>query len=381
MPERLPLLLVKALTHSDCSYFEEYHRRTGMKQKAINLDQAKIKSLFPSLSDAKNTSRYPVTVDVFASGAPPTTVNQVISLSQKNWRLNGLLRGNLTVNPGDLLLAQILGSDALPADRLPAGVALAVVRPGDQGYEWLAEQCPQRGFATIDDNELLEQQWLPTSPVFELVDALTRDLRAIVADMVDEADEVSIPRLGLQSIDRTGTTRDAVERLNRLRSAIGLGGETLVDATLARMLDRSKILSYEWVSECNAMAPVDFHAGFTSGALSIEVKTTKGKHEKSFSISTSELREAQRSAPYEIWRVSQFDYSEDRIHGEIRRADPSILVNEVLAWLDTSPGGVRVTNVEVSTAALEWSEGEKASCAVDRVPSPHWADEYKLPTT
>ena len=89
---------------------------------------------FFAFSRIENTTGFPVDAWVFASDTPRVTDRQVISLSQKNWRLNGLLPGDLVVNPGDVLLCQILGDDAPAAERIPSGVGLAVVREGEQGH-------------------------------------------------------------------------------------------------------------------------------------------------------------------------------------------------------------------------------------------------------
>lgn len=372
-------MLIKSLTHSDCSYFEEYHRRTGMRQKAINLDQAKIKTLFPVLEDAENTTRLPVDVSVFVSGEPPIADEQVISLSQKNWRLNGLLFGDLVVNPGDVLICQILGDDAPAWERLPTGVALAVVRDGDDGHQWLREVCPPQGFAHLDDDLVLDAGdagvWPNDSPVWQLVDFLTQGLTELVDDVVSGDEGGWISRIGLRSIERTGTTREAVEKLQRVRSAIGLGGETLVDAVLESLVQDGVIDSYRWISLSHATAPVDFVA---NRELGIEVKTTKGHHEVPFYISIAELRAARAATEYEIWRVSGFRYDESELSGIIRRTDPSTLVAETLAWLEASPMGVTAPSVEVTPRVLDWSEAELASCRTSRIPEEEWLDKIDL---
>lgn len=372
-------MLVKALTHSDCSYFEEYHRRTGMKQKAINLDQSKMKALFPRLAGATNTASYRVRVDVFVRDDSAIVDEQAITLSQKNWRLNGLLPGELVVEPGDVLLCQILGDDAPSSARVPAGVALTVVKQGDQGFDWLTSKCPGSGFANLDDDELLDaQSWDPHGPIWRMIDFLTEGLAELVADVLDVGENASIPRIGLRSIERTGTTREAVEKLARVRAAIGLGGETLVDALLERKCDAGEFESYKWVAARNATASVDFRAVASHRSLGIEVKTTTGPHAKKFAISIAELREARAAAAYEIWRVSTFNVQEEELRGSIRRSDPRQLAVSALQWLDTSPEGVGVSSVDFVPTALEWSQAEKASCSLSRVPSDNWLQEMDV---
>lgn len=373
-------MLVKRLTHSDLSYFELYHRRTGMRQKAINLDQQKMRNLFPALQFDANTARYPVTVNAFSWNSPDLTAQQVISLSQKNWRLNGLLRGDLEVDGGDILVCQVLGNEGPPTDRRPAGVAMAIFRPGEQGHEWLDERCPPHGFANISDDELLDvsAEWDDANPAARLIDFLTRGLVELGRDVVNEGDIDALPRLGLRTIERTGTTREAVERLNRLLSAIGLGGETLVDATLEAMLQSCEIASYEWVSLMNATAPVDFRASSNGVSLAIEVKTTKRRHGVPFMISVAELHAARQAAAYEIWRVSEFRLEGDAIMGSLRRGDPKPLVDTTLNWLNTTPEGVRVPGVELRPAAFEWNEALPATCPVSRVPDENWSTEIDL---
>jgi len=372
-------LLAKRLKKSDCSYFEPFFRRnSNSRQKAINLDQAKMRSLFPSLVEAENTTKYPVQVDWFFSDSPSIEVTQNITLSEKNWRLNSMPWVSVAADPGDIVVCQILGDDAPAETRVPSGVALALVRPGEPGYEWLDARLPAGGFKNLDDGELLDVGWDAESPVWQLIDYLTRGLFELVDDVIAGTGGTAIPNIGLRSIDRTGSTREAVEKLSRIRAAIGLGGETLVDALLERKRDQGEIMSYEWVSAINATAPVDFRAVESARSLSIEVKTTKGKHDVPFIISFAELREAKASPPYEIWRVSGFKVDDDELVGAVRRADPSALVSETLTWLDTSPEGVKVPGVEFAPTALTWTEAEDARCPVSRVPSENWTSEIDL---
>lgn len=350
-----------------------------MRQKAINLDQAKMKSLFPALADDENTTSYMARVDVFAPDVDVIVDQQAITLSQKNWRLNGLLSGHLVVNPGDVLVCQILGDDAPATDRVPTGVGLAVVRDGDQGYGWLKNKCPRHGFANVDDDELLgAETWDESSPVWQLIDFLTEGLTDLVDDVLAGSDRIAIPRIGLRSIERTGTTREAIEKFARVRAAIGLGGETMIDALLERKRDAGEIKSYDWVSASNATAPVDFRACDATRTIGIEVKTTKGAHEKSFPISVAELREAKAAPPYEVWRVSAFAVKDDELVGLVRRTDPATLVEATLRWLDTSPEGVGVSSVNFAPSALAWSDVETATCPVSRVPNENWTREMDL---
>jgi hypothetical protein len=279
----------------------------------------------------------------------------------------------------------MLGDEGPPEVRLPTGIALALVRPGDEGFDWLDQRLPslrardRGGFITLDDGELLGAlDWTPKSAVWQLTDFLTRGLAELVEDVVAGADADAVPEIGLRSIERTGTTREAVEKLSRLRAAIGLGGETLVDAVLERMTDRGEIVSYEWVSASNATAPVDFRAMEPARRLSIEVKTTKGAHTVAFVISVAELREAVAAVPYEIWRVSEFRVVEDEIAGTIRRGDPAPLVEATLEWLRTAPEGVKVPSVEFAPSLLAWGEGEPVACPVSRIPNEHWMAEVDL---
>ena len=275
-----------------------------------------------------------------------------------------------------------------PATRIPTGIALALVRPGDQGFAWLDPRLPslqahgRGGFVTIDDAELLNAEtWTPESAVWQLIDALTRGLSEIVQDVVASGEMGEVPRIGLRSIDRTGTTREAVEKLSRLRAAIGLGGETLVDAMLERMRSAGLLLSHEWVAASNATAPVDFRAQSASSTLSIEVKTTKGSHDRAFIISTSELQEARKVASYEIWRLSDFVARDEELKATVRKADPTATVEQALSWLETAPEGIRVPSVEMSPTSLTWSEPQSATCPASRVPSDQWSSDIDLGTS
>lgn len=351
-----------------------------MRQKAINLDKDKMKSLFPSLVAAENSARYPVRVDWFFSDGPAVEVTQNVTLSEKNWRLNSMPWVTEDVGVGDIVVCQILGDDAPAESRVPTGVALALVKPGDEGFAWLDERLPEGGFANIDDADLFDaREWSQDSAIWELIEFLTRGLTELIDDVLADADAASVPKIGLRSIDSTGSTREAVQRLALFRAAIGLGGETLVDAMLEWKCDEGQLVSYEWVSATNATAPIDFRAAVADdGDLSIEVKTTKGVHHIPFFISTAELREARAANSYELWRVSDFTFNEGELAGSVMRGDPSELVSQTLTWLETSPEGIKVPSVQMSPQSMTWTKPESATCPASRVPSETWASEIDL---
>lgn len=376
-------MLVKVLTHSDCSYFEEYFRRNSTsRQKAINLDQAKMRALFPALAGAANSTAFQVEVSVFAHGSAPVLDQQAISLSQKNWRLNGLLAGGLVANPGDIIVCQMLGDDAAEADRIPTGIAMALIRRGEHGHQWMLERCAPHGFAFLHDELILEAgeagEWPTDSPVWQLVDFLTRGLAELVEDVVAIDERGWVALVGLRSVERTGTTREAIDKLQQVRTAIGLGGETLVDAVLEALKNGRVIDSYQWVSLSRATAPIDFVLEDGRVDVGIEVKTTKGDHDTPFFISLGELRAAANMNAYEIWRVSGLRYDLWELSGSIRRTDPSLLVGQTLDWLRTSPLGVSVPTVSVDPHALNWEEEQWASCPTSRIPDEDWFQKINL---
>ncbi|MCL8251355.1 DUF3883 domain-containing protein [Aeromicrobium fastidiosum] len=329
--------------------------------------------------DAANSTSFAVQVNWFFGDRPGIETTQNISLSAKNWRLNSMPWVQVDVEPGVIIVCQILGDEPDQDVRVPTGAAFALLRAGDQGFAWLDAQLPAGGFVDIEDAALLAaEDWTDDSSVRQLINFLTLGLYEIVEDVIGEQTTEVIPRVGLRSLDRTGSTHEAIAHLSSYRSAIGLGGETLVDAVLEQKLVTREFHSYEWVSSRNATAPVDFRASLDGVRIGIEVKTTRGPHRRKFHISTAELNEAQQSRRFEIWRVSQLDHDAEQIRGAIRRADPSELVDETLLWIETTPTGVSVPGVAFDPAALNWTDPESAECSVERVPSPTWASDMDI---
>ena len=352
-----------------------------MRQKAINLDQNKVRSLFPLLAGSANTDRFVVKVQVFISEMPTISAVQSITLSQKNWRLNGLLRGDLPVSPGDVLLCQLLGDDATTEARIPSGVVLALVHPGEQGFDWLRARCPAHGFGDLDDYALLgAESWSPDGAVWRMIENLTRGLGEIVEDVITPEERGGVRAAGLRSIDRSGSTREAVEQVSRMRAAVGLGGEVLADDILRRRLSSGLIESYDWIAASDARAPVDFRFVTSGTTVNVEVKTTKGPHETPFFISFAELRQAATGVAYEVWRVSGLSRSNELLAGDVRRTNPSGLARQAVDWAMTAPGGVRIPTFEFRPEAFSWSEPETAQCPVSRIPkSETWLSDFQLP--
>lgn len=368
-------MLAKRLRRSDCSYFESFFRANPQgRQKAINLDKAQMNHLFPALIDAVNTERFPAKVDWFFSDRERISVHQNITLSEKNWRLNSMPWVDVDVEPDiSIILCSILGDPDLG---VPTGLAFALLNPGDQGYDRLDSVLPPGGFEKIDDDFLMESEsWHPSSAVWQLIEHLTRGLPEIVDDVLGDSGASAASRLGLRSIDRTGSTQEAVRALNQFRTAIGLGGETLVDFLLNKSREFS---SHEWVSLSNATASLDFRATRGAAVVAIEVKTTTSYHGRSFHISVSELTEARLAQEYEIWRVSKFAWSPPLIVGEVRRGDPSEIVAIALGWLATSPVGIEVPSLKISPESMSWTPPEKVECPQERVPSRTWMADIRL---
>jgi hypothetical protein len=385
-PEGTKPLLAKRLRKTDCSYFEPFFRaHSNSRQKAINLDKNKMRDLFPSLSNAENSTKFPVQVDWFFDSEKPITLVQNVGLSEKNWRLNSMPWVDHEVAEGDIVVCQILSDDVPPGERVPTGIALALVRPGDQGHEWLDQRLPEirvrerGGFVNLDDAALLAaEDWRQTSAVWQLIDFLTRGVVAMVEGVIADEDGDEIPKLALRSIEDTGSTREAVRGAEKLLAAIGLGGETLVDAYLEDMVERGAIVSFRWISKLNKLAPVDFAARNADVELGIEVKTTKGRHAAPFFISIEELRAGRDIEPYEIWRVSGFTWTETELSGSIRKSDPTDLVKRTLDGITALPQGVKVPTVQMFPSALSWTEPEEASCPRARIPSETWESDINI---
>jgi len=90
-----------------------------------------------------------------------------------------------------------------------------------------------------------------------------------------------------------------------LQQKIGHEGEELVNQYLNKLKAQKKIESFEWVSQGNPTAPLDFRVRYPNFIIKIDVKTTIGAVTENFFLSSAEIQEMSTSTTYKIYRVYQ----------------------------------------------------------------------------
>ncbi len=159
----------------------------------------------------------------------------------------------------------------------------------------------------------------------------------------------------------------SIEALRRARAQAdetGRAGEELVAAYLERQTADGAITAFEWISDVNAVAPMDFRLTPVAGAAErVDVKTTSMTFEREFHVSLPELKEmaADGSGPYRIYRVFELSMrgAKLRISDDMKE-----FARAVLASLGGLPVGVVVDAVSVNPGGLVFGN-EVALTAID----------------
>ncbi len=200
----------------------------------------------------------------------------------------------------------------------------------------LAEDHPLAGFALSDE---LQEAALGNPSA---VERLLRRARA--------------PNLSIEALRRARQQADEIGRL----------GEELISVHLEHQKRLGLIRSYEWVSEANAVAPMDFRISPMEGAEErIDAKTTAGQFDRPVHISWSELREmaAEVDGPYRIYRV----YAAGEQGAKLRiSTNLKSFAQGILAQTAGLASGVTVDSFSVDLSGIEFeSEIGLASPAED----------------
>lgn len=149
---------------------------------------------------------------------------------------------------------------------------------------------------------------------------------------------------------------EALRRAREQTDGIGRLGEELVAIHLEHQKKLGVIASFEWVSEINAVAPMDFRLSPIAGVVErIDVKTTTGTFDRPIHISLSELREmaVEPDGPYLIYRVyaAAGDGAKLRISNNMKNC-----AQTVLSSLVGIPAGVIVDAVSVDPGGITFDD-------------------------
>jgi len=367
-------LALKRLSESDLTLFEwQFRHRNVGGQKSINLNaNVFVDQLFPAMSEAtRGTGRIPLDLWVYGPGN-----RRLINLQRKiikwgtykNWRLNGEFIANPidepdrfnALVPGDYVLFSFEGelvptsatalfvSQSLPED---SALYSALTELGLSGRDTMRSLDEDSIVKIIARAQLAEDHPLVSFvPTNELQEAALGDAAA-TERLLRRA---QAPNVSIEALRRAREQADEIGRL----------GEELVAIYLERQKALGIIGSFEWVSEINAVAPMDFRVSPSTGPTErVDAKTTNGAFDRPLHISLSELREmaAEIGGPYRVYRV----YTADRKGAKLRiSANLKKFSEEILACLVRLPNGIAVDSVSVDPNRISFDD-EVALTAAD----------------
>jgi hypothetical protein len=144
------------------------------------------------------------------------------------------------------------------------------------------------------------------------------------------------------------------EDLQKSKSAaenVGALGEELVNAYLSQLAESGELLSFDWVSNVNAIAPYDFKiVPPAASPRVIDAKSTASGFLNPIHLSLSEVRTATEGPePYDIYRVFQVTESCATLRIALN-VGPAL--GQVVEALRNFPAGVEVDSLSVDPRVL-----------------------------
>ena len=352
-------LALKRLTEADMSLFEWQFGALG--QRAICLNETIfVGQFFPAIREATRGNRWiPVDLWIFGPGYRP-----VINLQRKLIRNIGnadlRLGGELIKNPldePDRFNALVPGDYAFflfEGDVIPSSATVLFVSSGNPDDATLHGTLGRFGLSGRDSMRALEEN--EVSRIFALAQlpenhplasfVLTDELREAAIGSAAAAERL------LRRARAPAVSAEALRRAREQAEAIGRLGEELVAEYLEQLRKGGIISAFEWVSEINAVAPMDFRVHPVEGpGERIDVKATTGAFDRPVHVSYSELREmaAQSEGPYRIYRVFEADGSRAKLRIS---EDLGAFARNVIAALSSLPPGTVVDAVSVDPTGI-----------------------------
>ena len=357
----------KRLTRSDLTLFEhQFRRQNAGNQKAINLNRRVFVDLIfpgaPALA-AGAPRQFPVSLRIFGPGGNRNlhqVMRKVIAAggSQKNWRLNGETIPNPYGEPdrynnlqdGDYTIMGFEGGN------VPHGIDVILISQSeivDQGLlAGLDAILGPSPMAVLSDDDLTTLLRIapPNHPVGEFLNEENDEL-------LEEAALGSI--VAVRALRRRSVRRQTAEELaiaRRRAEEIGKEGEVLVAAYLRRALADKRIEDFVWEADANAVNPWDFTVVRRGGTIRrIEVKSTKGSHNRALHVSQAEIEAAaEPDGPRtDLWRISQLDGD----GGMLRRSiNFRAVARKIISISDDCGPGLTPDGWTIATDRFEWSE-------------------------
>jgi hypothetical protein len=313
---------VKKLTASDLTFFEHHYKRINnkSKQKALNLNaDVFIDDIFPyapAIAAGDQSRQFLVRIEIFGPGlrrVPDIKARKIIrGDTYKNWRLNGEFVPDPDEDPtryhslaaGDLAVFAFDKSNIKP---VPESIALVLVSQAEAAdtsvFAELSAIFTKGSMALLLPDELANISAAAPAdhPIRELLDT---EMDAALEDAALGSTD-AIRKLRTQPSARRMSAA-ALARARASAESNGRAGEELVNIQLKREQDESRIRSFTWVSEENAISPWDFEVVNLDGTTTrIEVKSTNGSFDRPIHISQNEvLSAAEAEAPRtDLYRV------------------------------------------------------------------------------
>jgi hypothetical protein len=352
-------LALKRLSWSDLSVFE--WQFGAVSQRSITLSEnVLVDQLFPALGDATRGRRWlPLNLSIFGPGGRGeiNLERKIIrNMVSRNWRLgdevisnpyNDAARFNIII-PGDYAMFLFEG-DVIPSSATILFVSSAspedATLHGALGQFGLSGRDSMRALEEDEIARIIAQIQLPENhPLASFV--LTDELQEAAIGSSAAAERLMrrahAPAVSMEALRRA---RDQAEEIGRL-------GEELVAVYLDQLLRAGGLSAFEWVSEINAVAPLDFRISPTGAAAErLDVKTTTGPFERPFHVSFAELKEMAKESegPYRIYRVYEADESgaKLRISDDLRN-----FAKAVIGALAVLPPGTAVDAISVDPTGL-----------------------------
>ncbi|MEO8132788.1 MAG: hypothetical protein ABI831_02240 [Betaproteobacteria bacterium] len=353
-------LALKRLTRSDLTLFEsQFRSQKAGNQKAINLNAAvfvdEMYPLLPSEALSRN-GRFPLDLDIYGPGGSPglNVQRKIVKFGEyKNWRLNGEFIGNPIDEParfdglreGDFALFEFKGLS------FPESAQMVLVSEvGDQPFHSAcAAFLGNRAMATVTVKEL--DTFISAAGLDETFPIAGSNLEAVLEDAA-KGGLAGVHRLQKRAVTRPVTSEELQAALLRANE-IGLRGEVFVNDYLGGQRTINAIVSFEWNSLTNAVAPNDFTIELDNGIRQrIDVKATEGSFKNRLHISISELLcMLDDSVPYQLYRIYDIDRDRAklRVSGEMRT-----FARQTVTLLESLPPGVTADGLAVSPDIIQF---------------------------
>lgn len=355
-------LALKRLTASDLSLFKwHFQKNPATKQKAFNLDTSVlVNQFYPQLGQPAllPQPRYPL--DLYIYGPGITTANNLqrkILKQQKNWRLNGELIDNPVDQPGlyNTLEPEDFALFDFTGDLMPTGANLVLLsknNPNDKLiHAELNRRFPETSMSVLTERtiqDVLASSGTPSGhPLHDWIETSLLEDAALGGAAGTNA--ITARRAG------RGISPESFMNSRKSAEATGVIGEVLANAFFEEEMRIGEILTFEWTSSINAVAPFDFCITTTDQSLRlIDVKSTSGCFNNPIHMSLAEIQTAVNSStPYDIYRL----YEVTQASGKLRIArDVGPDLSQVLSALINLPSGFTVDSISIRVENLNFED-------------------------